>query len=112
MHQLDQEARRKAAIEELQGGFAFRLEVPSGNGSKALLDRLQAACKTVGHQPSFERVALDRFQKPILKTNYVVYLEDITPEELTRCLRRVAVEDNKLDAKKQRHPMSSARHRC
>ena len=108
VHQLlDQDLSRKALIAELHKAAAFRLEVPSGNGSKAL-DRLQAACKTQNIGLSFERVALDRFQKPILKTNYVVYLEDIPPEELTRCLRRMGVEDNKPDAKKQRHPMLDA----
>jgi hypothetical protein len=100
LHQLDQDAKRKALLDELKKTTSFRLEIPSSNGSKAL-DRLQAACKGDNLGLLIERSALDRFQKPVLKTNYVVYVEDITPEELVRWLRRIAVEDSKPDAKKQ-----------
>ena len=92
LHQLEQEAKRKGLLDELKKTSSFRLELPCSNGSK-VFDRLQAACKVDNISLVVEPNAQDRLKKPLLKTNYVVFLEDITPEELTRWLIRVAAED-------------------
>jgi hypothetical protein len=103
LNELDQEAKRKKLLDEMQKAPSFRLELPCNNGTKALA-RVQAACKAENIALLIEQTAQERLKKPAFKTNYVVYLEDVTPEELARWLGRVAAEDHKAEAKKQPDP--------
>ncbi len=107
LHQLDQEAKRKGLLDELQKTNSFRLELPCANGTK-VFERVQAACKAENIAVLIEQTAQERLKKSQFKTNYVIYLEDMTPEELTRWLQRLANEDTKAETKKQPDPQLEA----
>ncbi len=79
---------------------AFRMELPCRDGTQAF-KRLQSVCKAQGVGLVIEPVALGRLGKPPLKTHYVLYTEDLTPQELGRLLRRLGDEDAKAESKKK-----------
>jgi hypothetical protein len=64
------------------------------------LDRLEAAFQAKGVKVVMDRAALARWKKG-LKTNYAFYMEDLTPEELTRLLQDLGAEDKKVDPKQR-----------
>lgn len=96
---LGQSTVRRELLAELGKHDRFRLELPCRNGSKAL-ERLQTAAKAVHLELAIEKHAKERMQLPKLKTNYLVYLEDVTPEEVADLLRRIGDRDGKIAARK------------
>jgi hypothetical protein len=84
--------------DELHKDSGFRLEVPCRESTRAF-ERLQAAFKTHGLALLIDQVAQARLKQPRLKTNFVLYAEDLTPEELTGILEQVSTEDKKAEAR-------------
>ncbi len=99
VRELDQDAIRQRMVEELRKDAAFRIELPCRNATKAL-ERLQAAGKD--HPLGFivDPTAAGRMKNPQLKTHFVLFLEDQTPEELTRLFQLLAAEERKGAARK------------
>jgi hypothetical protein len=92
---LDQESGRQKLLGDLRKDRAFRLELPCRHGSRAL-DRLQAVARAHQLGLLIEKRAQDYLKLPAqLKTSYAVYLENLTPEELTQLLRHLGGEDRK-----------------
>jgi hypothetical protein len=85
---------------ELQKDSGFRVEVPCREGARTL-ERLQAAFKVNGITPLIEQTAQARLKQPRLRTNFVLYAEDLTPDELAKVLHLAASEDRKAEAKKK-----------
>jgi hypothetical protein len=98
-HELDQAKARDAVLAELNKAAAFRIEFPCRNGTRAF-ERFQAACKTSDIALHIDQTAADRLKQPQFRSNYAIYLEDVTPDELARLLQQVAAEDKKNDTKK------------
>lgn len=92
--ELEREAGRNQLIAELRKDVNFRLELPCPNGTKAF-ERVQAAAKAKDLGLVIEKSAQGRLKLSTLKTNYVVYIENITPEELAHFVHQIGVEDKK-----------------
>jgi hypothetical protein len=95
---LDREPTRKQLIAELQKDSDFRMELPCQNGTKAF-DSVQKAARTLHFTLILEKQAQERI-KLKRRTNYVLYLENVTPTELTRFVHQIGAEDRKSAAGK------------
>lgn len=95
---LDQEAARKKFLDELSKDGNLRIELPCKHGTKAF-ERVQSAARAVQLGLIVEKQAQERIKKK-WRTNYVLYIENVTPEELTRLLRQIGAEDRKSAAGK------------
>jgi hypothetical protein len=95
---LDREARRKELLAELGKDGSFRIELPCKHGSKAF-ERVQHAAQTIHLGLIVEKQAQERI-KQRWRTNYILYIENLTPEELTRFVQQIGVEDRKSSAGK------------
>jgi hypothetical protein len=91
---LDADAGRKKLLGELGKDNAFRLELPCRHGSRAF-ERLQAVCKSQGLPLVIEQAAQARLKNPQFKTNYVLFVDNVLPDELSRLLQQVGAEDRK-----------------
>jgi hypothetical protein len=91
---LGEESIRKNLIVELRKDANFRLELPCHNGTKAF-DRVQAVAKAMNLGLVIEKRAQDRLKLPKSRTNYVVYIENLTPDELAHFVQRLGAEDKK-----------------
>jgi hypothetical protein len=73
---------------------AYRIELPCRETVKGFR-RVEAALKEHGTTLVIEKEAQNRLSKPRLKTNYAIFLEDLTGEEVARVLARVGSDDRK-----------------
>jgi hypothetical protein len=85
---------------ELLKDSGFRVEMPCRESVWGL-ERLQAAFKANGFTLLIEQVAQARLKQPKLRTNFVLYAEDLTPDELAKVLQLAGSEDKKAEAKKK-----------
>jgi hypothetical protein len=99
LHDLDQDEPRRRLNDELVQSAGFRLELPCDNGTPAF-ERLQAACKDRKVALLIDQKAQQRLKAPKAKTNYILYIENLTPEELSRLVQQLAADDKKAAAKK------------
>jgi hypothetical protein len=73
---------------------ALRIELPCADTARGFR-RLQNALKEVGITLAIDAAALNRIEKPRLRSNYALLVEDLTAEELARALARVGSDDKK-----------------
>jgi hypothetical protein len=95
---LEEEPPRKKLVAELRKDSNFRLELPCPNGTK-VLERVQQAAKILHFALLIDKKAQERIELK-WRTNYVLYIENITPEELTRFVRQIGSEDRKIATSK------------
>lgn len=95
---LESESGRKQLVAELRKDSEFRLELPCSNGTKAL-DRIQKAAQALHFGLIIGKQAQERM-KQNWRGNYALYVEDLTPEELTQLLRQIGAEDRKSAVRK------------
>ena len=102
--ELDQEAGRQALLKDLRKEPGHRMESPCKNSLKAF-DRLKAALTASGIGLVIDQTAQGRMTAQArltkLKTNFVLYVEDVTPEELVQLLQHAAAEDRKAEKTKK-----------
>jgi len=98
LHDLEQESVHKKLVAELQKDAALRLELPVRDGTEAF-KRLQTVLKAHHAELAIDASAARRIERPPLHTNYVLYSEDLTAEDLGQMLQQLGVE-----AKKDKHP--------
>lgn len=98
---LEMDATRQKLQTELGKSKTFRLELPVHDSIKAV-ERLQTASKAAGINLIVDQVAQGRLKKTPTpwKTNYVCYLETLTPADLTRLMQQLANVDRLAAAKK------------
>jgi hypothetical protein len=84
--------------EELQKDSGFRLEMPCRESAVAF-EHLRTAFKARGVGLLIDQVAQARLKQPRLRTNFVLYAEDLLPDELAAILHQVGAEDRKAAAK-------------
>jgi hypothetical protein len=89
--------------EELQKDSGFRLEMPCRE-SVVAFEHLRAAFRARGVSLLLDQVAQARLKQPRLKTNFVLYAEDLLPEELTAILQQAGSEDRKAAARHKAEP--------
>lgn len=95
---LEQESQRKKLLAELRKDSNYRVELPCSHGTKAF-ERVQRAAKTLHFDLIIDKPAQERI-KLKWRTSYVVYLENVTPDELTSLVRQIVAEDRKSAANK------------
>jgi hypothetical protein len=95
---LEQESLRKRLLAELRKESNLRVELPCPNGTKAL-ERVERAAKALRVGLIIDKQAQERI-KLKWRTSYVIYLENITPDELTSFVRQIVAEDRKITANK------------
>jgi hypothetical protein len=86
--------------EELGKDSGFRLEVPVRESAKAMA-RLQAVCQAANFNLMIEQDAAARLKQPKMHTNFVLFCEDLSADDLVKLLQQVAAEDKKAEAKKK-----------
>ena len=94
LHDLEQESVHKKLVAELQKDAALRLELPVRDGTEAF-KRLQTVLKAHHADLAIDAAAERRIARPPLHTNYVLYSEDLTAEELGQVLQQLGVEAKK-----------------
>jgi hypothetical protein len=99
VRELDQEVVRNHLIMELGKDRNFRLELPCQNGTRAF-ERVEGAAKAMNLDLVIERRARDRLKLPRWKTNYVVFVENLTPEESAHFIQLIGAVDTKIAAGK------------
>src|SRR5262249_53571102 len=100
LRELPLEADRKRLQKDLARDKAFYLDLLCREATHAF-PRVQAALKGVGVDLLVDPVAQARLQNPKVRTNYFLYLEDLTPDELGKVLERLSgTEDTFFDKKK------------
>jgi hypothetical protein len=102
--ELDQEARRRQLLTDLSKEPAFRMESPVKDSIKAF-ERLKAALIARGITLVIDQTAQFRLTPTAraarLKTNFVLYVEDVTPDELVQLFQHAATEDRKAEKLKK-----------
>ncbi len=98
VNDLDQASVRKQLKAELRKDSDYRLELPCQNGTKAF-ERVQKAAQTLHFGLILDKQAQERI-KMKWRTNYVLYVENITPDELIRFVQQIGAEDRKSSAGK------------
>ncbi len=81
-------------VKKLGRENSLRIELPCHDTAKAFR-RIQAALKEAGLTLAIDPAAQNRLDKPALRSNYVIFLEDLTADELARALARVGSDDRK-----------------
>jgi hypothetical protein len=99
MRELEQGTLKKRLHELLHQETTCRIEM-SCLVSRLALDRLHAAFLSQGVRLVVDQAALDRLQRR-LQTNYVLYTENVTPDELAQVLQRLSQDDRKAEAKRR-----------
>jgi len=99
LRDLDQEQPRRKLIRELSRHDGFYVEVLCREATHAF-PRLQAALQAAGHEVIVDGAAQQRLKQPQMRTNYVVCLDNVTPDELAKLLQPLGQEDPKADKKK------------
>ncbi len=97
---LEKEAERKNLTDALRKDGAFRVELPCRDGTRAL-HKLQGVWKAHHASLVIESTAQARLKRLDSKTNYVLYLNNVMPEELTELLRQLEIEDRKAKGPEQ-----------
>jgi hypothetical protein len=85
--------------EELKKDSGFRLEMPCKEGARAF-ERWQTVLKAQGIGLLIDKAAQDRLNKPQWRTNFVLYAEDLTPDDLVKLLQQLAAEERQRVARK------------
>ena len=97
LRDLDQDAVRKKLVAELQKD-ALRVELPIPDANRAF-ERLQSVFKTHHVDLAIDATAQRRLAKQ-WRTNYVLYSEDLTADELAHLLQQLGADDRKAAEKK------------
>lgn len=97
--QLDKPQPRKELDDELAKDTGYRIELDCREGNRAV-DRLRAAFRAQGVRLVIDQLAQQRLRLK-LRTNYALYVENVTRAEVTRLLRRLAVDDQKMKGPRQ-----------
>jgi hypothetical protein len=102
VHQLEQERVRQQLVAELRKDKEFRLELPlPGRSSAKGVERLLAACRTLGIAPQVDPVAQERLKLPQLAANhFAIYLENLSADTMARMIQLAGQEDKKAAGRK------------
>jgi hypothetical protein len=99
LRDLDQAYPRQKLREEVAKDEVVRLELFCKDTARGL-DLVQSALKGRGHALLVDALARRRLKDPKHSTEYVLYTECLTPDELVKLLEQLGAEDRKLEAKK------------
>jgi hypothetical protein len=98
LHDLDQEATKLKLTAELRKAGGFRMDMPCSNATKAL-ERLRGILKAEQIVLTLDAAAAAKLKSP----NFALFLENLTPDDLSRICQRLGAEDKKALAKRDAH---------
>jgi hypothetical protein len=104
--ELAEEAGRQRFLKELQKPGSFRTEILT-RGNHAALDRLQAIFAQAGIRLVIDPEAQARLKNPRIKTDYLLVVEDLAPEELARCLAQLGTPNRKSRSRASDPPLET-----
>ncbi len=96
---LSQPERRKELADELRKDAAYRIELPCQEGGRGI-ERLRVAFQAQGIRLVIDQQAQDRLKRKVY-TNFALYVENVTRDEVARVLRRLAADDEKAKPRRQ-----------
>jgi negative regulator of sigma E activity len=99
LNQSDQEERLRGLFRQEGASHAFHLDVMCSETGRGL-ERLEAAFKSQGIKLLVDQAAEIRWKNGF-KTNYAIYSEDVTAEELTKVLQLLGKEEKKAEPKRR-----------
>jgi hypothetical protein len=85
---------------EVKKDKSCRLELPTRDAAKAFA-RIEAALKASGVILVIDPNAQAQLKRTKVKTNYVFYADDLTPDEVAAIIRYLSEEDKKAEAKQK-----------
>ncbi len=97
---LTQNSVRQQLLAEVRKAPGFRVELPCRDGAFAW-KILEPELSALGLALAIDQAAQQRLRIPQLRTNFVVYVEDVLPEELARLLEAVGRQDRTTARKTQ-----------
>ena len=100
LRDLDQQKTRDRLREELRREGAFRFEIPCPSSARAI-ERLKAAFQAHGIHLVIDPELSARFKNRRLKTDFAIYTEGLTGEEMAKILGKIGRDDKQADAKKR-----------
>jgi hypothetical protein len=96
---------REVKPDDLRGLFRastpYHLELICPRETNEGYRRLEGVLREHGFSLIVDAAAQNRLDKPRLKTNYALYFEDVTPDELVRLLEHLGQADRQAEAKKK-----------
>ncbi|MFO0927286.1 MAG: hypothetical protein U0736_09630 [Gemmataceae bacterium] len=99
IHRLDQSDAAAALGDQLGKGSAFRVELLARDATRGF-DRLRAAFAGLKVHLLYDPAAQARLKKPGWKTDYAVFVENVTAAEAVHLLRVAGVADRQAGKKK------------
>src|SRR5262249_26929300 len=104
MADMVQESRQQSMLKDLRREPAYYMEAPVKDSIKAF-ERLQTALPAVGIRLVIDQTAQARMSAAARlakrKTNFVLYIEDVMPEELVQLFQHAATEGTKAEKTKK-----------
>jgi hypothetical protein len=102
--ELDQEKRKQQLLDELRKGSAYRIDLACLETAPAI-ERMQAAFQAHGIRCVIDSVAQERLKWRFKwETNYALYTENVTPEEVFAIFKHIAAQERTPESK-QRGPI-------
>lgn len=99
LHDLDKGDQAARLRAELRTSSAFRVEVLARDGTRSF-DRLRAALQAKNVGLTFDPTVAGRLKRTLWKTDYAVYLENVTPADVVEILTAAGVADRQAADKK------------
>src|SRR5262249_17858253 len=96
---LEKEQSRMKVREEFGKEAAHRVELFLKSSPKSL-EQIESAFKAQGVKLLVDQFAQTRIKAKVA-THYVLFVEDVTPEEMTKILETIGIEDKKVEAAKK-----------
>lgn len=100
LHELEEGGQQEDVRGLLQKGKGFRIEIPCKDGSQTLR-MLQQVCKKQDIGLILEPFARTRLTRTQWRTSYLLYVDTLTPEEMTALLAGLGSADRAIS---QRRP--------
>jgi hypothetical protein len=96
---LEQAQPRRELTEELRKDTGYRIELTCLETARAMT-QLRTAFQANGIRLLIDQLAQDRMKQK-LRTNFALYVENVTSEEVAKILERLAAEDKKTKPRRQ-----------
>ncbi len=99
LHGLDIPEQLKGLRAQLSSAPAFRVELPARDGTRGF-ERVRLALAAIKANVLIDATAAPRLKAPAVRSDFAVYLEDITADDLADVLRAVGAADRAAAVKK------------
>lgn len=99
LHELDRGDAAERLLGEVRRSAGVRVELPARDATRGF-EWLRASLLERQVQLTFDPAVLPRLKKPLWKTDYAVFIDNLPPEDLVGALRSAGVADRLAGEKK------------